>query len=134
MEYGGFEKGNLKVHQRTRNVYKTMYGYNYNTKGQIQVQGNNNQDYNDTYQRSVYHPTNKGKGYQFQTQTTQAEVFASLSGRKDKIMRPCIFCDGDHYNDQCKRYATLVSKLNEEKRCFYMFETWPYLEELPSSP
>jgi len=47
---------------------------------------------------------------------TPAEVFASLSGRKDKIMRPCIFCDGDHYNDQCKRYATLVSRKRKLKK------------------
>jgi len=63
VENGGFEKSNLKVHQGTR---KCIH-YAYNTKGQVQVQGDNNKDYNNTYQRSVYHPTNKGKGYQFQT-------------------------------------------------------------------
>jgi len=122
-----------KAISRYIRVQENVYCYAYNTKGQVQIQGDNNKDYNDAYQRSVYHPTNKGKGYQFQTQTTQAEVFASLSGRKDKIMRPCIFCNGDHYNDQCKTLASRKRKLNEEK-WFYMFETWPCFEELPSPP
>ena len=49
-----------------------FFCYTYNTKGQLQVQGDNNKGWG-IGQRSVYCPTNKEKGYQ--SQTTPAEVF-----------------------------------------------------------
>ena len=50
-------------------------------------------------------------------------------------MQPCIFCDGDHYNDQCDKYTTLVArirKLNEKKRCFICLKPGHVLKSCPN--
>ena len=68
-------------------VQENVFRYTYNTKGQLQVQGDNNKGWG-IGQRSVYCPTNKETGYQ--SQTTTAEVFASFSGKgnSQRVMQP----------------------------------------------
>jgi len=117
-------------------VQENVYRYAHNSKGQIQaVQGDSNKPTCNTInQRSVYYPTNDTMGYQVQADPT--EVFASLSGKGSgpRIIRPCIFCEGQHYNDQCRKYATLATrkrKLNKEKRCFICLKTGHVLKSCP---
>ena len=36
-------------------------------------------------------------------------------------LRPCIFCNGNHYNDECGKFSTLSEqkgRLNQQGRCF----------------
>ena len=68
-------------------VQENVFRYTYNTKGQLQVQGDNNKGWG-IGQTSVYCPTNKETGYQ--SQTTTAEVFASFSGKgnSQRVMQP----------------------------------------------
>ena len=38
-----------------------------------------------------------------------------------QVLRPCIFCSGSHYNDECGEYSTLAERkrrLNQQGRCF----------------
>ena len=44
-------------------------------------------------------PEFEEKGHQ--SQAASAEVFTSISGKKGQwSMRPCVFCAGNHYNDE----------------------------------
>ena len=55
---------------------ESVYHYAYNTKGQEHVvQGDNSKTtHNTVNQRSVYYPTNVGKGYQVQSDPTKVFI------------------------------------------------------------
>ena len=75
-----------------------------------------------------YHPTNN----------IPAEVFSSISDSKSVriVMRPCIFCKGDHYNDHCDRYKNLSErkqKLSSDGRCFICLKPGHVVKSCPIS-
>ena len=52
-------------------------------------------------------------------QQGSTDVFSNLS--ENRKLRPCIFCKGEHYNDECDRIATALErkqKLSQQRRCF----------------
>ena len=61
-------------------------------------------------QEPAYQQITNVRGHQ--SQLTSAEVFTSLGekGNSHRIMRPCIFCHGNHYNDQCDKYVSLLAR------------------------
>ena len=65
---------------------------------------------------------------------SSADVFTSnVSG----IRRlPCIFCKGDHYNDECHKYVTLPDqkkKLSPQARCFICLKVGHVSKSCPNS-
>ena len=65
-----------------------------------------------------------------------ADVFTSISGKKSQwSMRPCIFCTGGHYNDECNKYVSLIDrkkKLTKEGRCFVCLRTGHFSKNCPN--
>jgi len=77
------------------------------------------------------------KGH-YPTHNISTEVFSSISDNKSTrmVMRPCIFCKGDHYNDQCDRYKNLLDrkqKLSSEGRCFICLKPGHVVKGCPIS-
>ena len=86
-------------------ILENVYHYAFHTKGQIQnnvnIKGqlqNNVRMYSEG-QAPIYQQTANVRVHQ--SQMASAEVFTSFGGERSsqRIMRPCIFCSGNHYND-----------------------------------
>ena len=115
-------------------IQENVYRYSgqlppvYNGKGQGQF---TSQTHNTGCFLGQLPPVYNGKGCQ--PQVNSAGVFSSVSGRR--VMRPCIFCSGGHYNDQCNEYVSLTDRkkrLTEQGRCFVCLKTGHYLKICPS--
>ena len=115
-------------------IQENVYRYSgqlppvYNGKGQGQFTSQTN---NTGCFPGQLPPVYNGKGRQ--PQVNSAEVFSSVSGRR--VMRPCIFCSGGPYNDQCNEYVSLTDRkkrLTEQGRCFVCLKTGHYLKICPS--
>ena len=59
--------------------------------------------------------------------STSVEAFATNVQRKGKFvpncLNPCVFCQGDHFNDECDRYKELADhkqRLLSQGRCFFV--------------
>ena len=103
--------------------------------------------------RCEHDHVNKVKGYHTDNkhehlQKSSAEVFSSVSNNTGKnhsypgnmksvqVLRPCIFCQSNHYNDECNRYTTVSERkkvLNQQKRCFICLKTGHMLKQCPVS-
>ena len=49
---------------------------------------------------------------------------------------PCIFCKGDHYNDECDKYVALSDrkkKLSQQGRCFICLKVGHVVKNCPNS-
>ena len=115
-------------------IQENVYRYSgqlppvYNGKGQGQF---TSQTHNTGCFPGQLPPVYNGKGRQ--PQVNSVEVFSSVSGRR--VMRPCIFCSGSYYNDQCNEYVSLTDRkkrLTEQGRCFVCLKTGHYLKNCPS--
>ena len=68
---------------------------------------------------------------------SSAEVFSSnVNGSDARVLFPCIFCKGDHYNDECDKYVTLMERkkrLSQQGRCFICLKVGHVIKNCPSA-
>ena len=119
---------NVKGHSQPPTNYQQEHVYQGSN-----VRGRQQQSVN--YQQGVYcHGVNlKGHSEEKQVST---DVFSNISeNRIARVLRPCIFCKGEHYNDECDRVTTASErrkKLSQQRRCFICLRPGHILKDCSS--
>ena len=94
----------------------------------------------DHQQEPVYHNDTNVRGHSEEqhSSNSSAEVFSNFSDNRNTrvyILRPCIFCKGDHYNDECDKFITLSErkqKLSQQRKCFIYLKSGHVLKDCPT--
>ena len=97
------------------------------------VRGRQHQPVN--YQQGVYRGGINLRGHS-EEQQVSSNVFSNVSeNRTTRALRPCIFCRGEHYNDECDRVTTASERkqrLSQQRRCFICLRPGHILKDCPS--
>ena len=119
---------NVKGHSQPPTNYQQEHVYQGSN-----VRGRQQQSVN--YQQGVYCRGVNLKGHSEEKQVS-TDVFSNISeNRIARVLRPCIFCKGEHYNDECDRVTTASErrkKLSQQRRCFICLRPGHILKDCSS--
>ena len=98
-----------------------------NAKGRVYTQDGEQVNYRrDDLRNTQRWSTESSKGDRRMFQETSVDTLAANVRRKGCKSLCCVFCKGDHYNDECKKFKTLSERkqrLITQGRCFLCFNT-----------
>ena len=106
-----------------------------NAKGRVYTQDGEQVNYRrDDLRNTQRWSTESSKGDRRMFQETSVDTLAANVRRKGCKSLCCVFCKGDHYNDECKKFKTLSERkqrLITQGRCFLCFKVGHTFRDCP---